>query len=517
VQTQFLFGGDFSERKAEHEQTVVNLEVERPFGDKLNGELLVTYADAGTDATGFFDGAILGVGPFLEREDTSSADITAKVDGELARFRSGALMFALGAGYSEDEYAEFSDFSAANGSAPSGVLLDRNTTYAFAELLLPIVSPEQNVSGIRRLEFSLAGRYTDYSDFGDDASPKIGVLWSPVSPLTIRGTLGESFKAPFLTEKNPSGGQNAFFPQAALGFPDIWTPDDSAVILFAQGPGNPVLQAENAKTVTFGFDFDFLGGDISATYFDIEYTDRIAEPDSTGGFTVLGNPQGFPDLFNMNPTLEEVSALLAATENFLNLTGIDIGDPAAVHAATTALFDNRIRNLSISELNGLDLSVEYTTTVSAGDLSFGAKASKVFEFEERITRNAATLSRVDTVLFPADLKGRAYVGFQKDRWYARLNVNYVDDYDNPFDAANPTVDDWTTVDLLFSYEFPTDGNGMRDGVRLDFTIQNTLDEDPPFLPVSPTTNTGILNPTGFDPANANPIGRYIDFKISKRW
>ncbi|MGH8194156.1 MAG: TonB-dependent receptor domain-containing protein, partial [Woeseiaceae bacterium] len=288
AQAQFLFGGDFRAQETEQQQKLLNLAVKRPFGPKLNGELLVTYADAQADASGFLDGAIVGVGPFLAQEDTSSVDITTKLDGELARFPSGALMFAVGAGHSKDEFREFRDFSAANGSAQSRISLDRDTTYAFAELLLPIASPEQEVSGIRRLELSLAARYTDYSDFGDDTSPKIGVLWSPVEQLRIRGTFGESFKAPFLFQKNPGGGQNALFPPTALGFPDIWTPDGSAIVLFAQGPGNPSLQAENAETATLGFDLDFSRASVTATYFNIEYTDRIAEPDPTAGFAVLG-------------------------------------------------------------------------------------------------------------------------------------------------------------------------------------------------------------------------------------
>ncbi|MGH8195881.1 MAG: hypothetical protein ACREQ8_16010, partial [Woeseiaceae bacterium] len=232
---------------------------------------------------------------------------------------------------------------------------------------------------------------------------------------------------------------------------------------------------------------------------------------------VLGNPQGFPDLLDLNPGLEAITALLSSTENFLNLTGIDITDAAAVHAATTVFFDNRIQNLSISEMDGLDLGVDYSKKVSAGELSLGVRASKIFNFEERISTNAVPVSLVDTVLFPADLKGRSYVGFHNDQWNARINLNYVDDYDNPFDPANPTIDKWTTVDLHISYEFRADGEGFTDGVRLGFSIQNVLDEDPPFLPVSPTTNTGILNPTGFDPANANPIGRFVSFQISKRW
>lgn len=514
VQTQFLFGGDFSRRASDHEQTLLNLEAERALGRTVSGSVLVTYAKVDTDAEGFFDGTVLGVGPFFVQEESSNFDITGKVDGELTK---SGVMFALGVGYSEQAYEEFRDFSAANGSAPSDLALERSTTYGFGELMLPLVSPERGIKLVSRLELSFAARYTDYSDFGSDVSPKVGVLWSPTRFLKIRGTFGEAFRAPFLFQKNPNGGQNALFPQASLGFPDIWTPDDSAVVLFAQGPGNPSLQAENAETMTVGFDLELSSVRVSATYFDLDYTDRIAEPDPTGGFTVLGQPQNFPDLLNLDPSLAEITALLSVTENFLNLTGIDISDPGAVHAATTVFFDNRIRNLSITELSAVDFALDLTTRTRVGDLNFGVKASKILAYEERVSPSAIPVSLVDTVLFPADLKGRAFIGLQSNSWSARMQLNYVDDYDNPFDPDHPSIGAWTTVDLNLAYEFPADAGGFTRDLRVALGIQNVLDRDPPFLPISPTTNTGILNPTGFDPANADPIGRFISLRISKGW
>lgn len=510
-------GENFSESTTDHKQTIANLTVERPIGEDLHAALFLTYADAVSDSEGTRNGSVVGHGPFFTNHQSSTFDVTAKVDGELVTFQSGAVKFALGIGYLEDEYSKLRDFSVPTGAAPSVAALDRHSKYAFAELHAPVVSPNQEVPGIRRLELNLAARYTNYSDFGNDISPKVGVLWAPVAPLRIRGTLGESFKAPFLFQTDPNGGVNALAPVSALGTPDIWSPDRSSIILFAGGPGNPNLGPERAETSTFGFDVDLSNLTLSATLFRITYEDRIAEPDSQGGSIALGNPQAFPDFFNTDPTLEEITALLGATENFLNLTAVNINDPAAVHAATTVLLDNRIRNLFVSRMEGLDFSVDYTAEVFTGTFSVGVNATKLFEFEEQTGVNAAPVTKVDTVLFPADLDARGYVGFQKERWNARLNINYVDEYKNPFSTANSTVAAWTTLDLLLSYAFPTNEAGILNDVRLTLTIQNALDEDPPFLPVGATSDISIINPVGFDPANANPLGRYINLQISKRW
>lgn len=516
AQTLTQFGGDdFRVRDRKHEQTVLNLAIERSFGEKVNAALLATYADTSADTNGFSDGPSIGLGSFFESEDTSTLDVTVKVDGELARFRNGALMFALGAGYTTEEFEEVRDFSKTSGFT-SEIALDRETKYAFAELLVPIASSEQNISGVRRLELSLSARYTNYSDFGDDTSPKVGVLWAPTERLKFRGTFGESFKAPFLPQLNPVGGFYFLFPTSVFTFVnDIWSTDNSSTVLFSTTGTTPGLGAEEAETYTFGFDVELSGLAVSATYFNIDYTDRIAQPDP-GSTASLISPQGFSDIYNLNPTLEQITEVLAGGTG-VNLTGLDIDDPAAVLAGITVYGDNRTQNLSISEVDGFDLRVDYTTEIPAGVLNFGVNATKMISFDDRIFASAAPITRIDTVLFPADLKARGYVGFGKDRWNARLNVNYVDQYDNPFSATNPTIDDWSTVDLLFSYEFPSHDDDLSDGVRLGLTVKNAFDEDPPFLPVGTSSDFSIINAVGFDPANANPLGRFISVQVSKSW
>ena len=504
------------EDSVDHEQTVVNLEVARSTSKKLNAALLLTYADATsnqqTNRTEFSAGTS---GQTFRDEETATFDATLKFYGTLATMRSGDVRYAIGAGHSQDEYSRLLDTTAFGGRTVV-TALDRSTRYAFSELLIPAVSASQNINGVRRLELTLAARYTHYSDFGDNASPKVGILWSPSEPLIIRGTFGESFKAPFLTQLDPNLGSFVLFRPVTLGLPDIWTQDDSAVVLMAHGPGNPMIGSEKARTYTLGFDLDLSGFAVSATYFDINYTDRIATPDPSGGFAAVENPQEFPELFELDPTFDQISQVVMSSIA-TNLTEIDASNPAAVHAATTAFMDNRVKNLSVTEMDGLDFSASYTTELWASELSLGIYASKIFGFVERITPRAAPLSHVDTVLFPTDLKGRTYLGLQKDRWNARLNVNYVDEYSNPFDAENPSVDDWVTLDLLLSYETATDISGLLKGLRIGLGVQNVLDEDPPFVTIGTTAGTSILEPVGFDPANANPIGRFVRLQISKRW
>lgn len=257
AQNQTQFGAeDLLTNQSDHKQVIANLKIDSSFAETISASLLMTYADASLESKSFADGPNIGVGPSNRNEDTNSLDITAIVDGELARFLSGVLKFALGAGYNEDEFASDSS-STRNGIVDaSSSKFDRSTKYAFAELLVPIVSSEQNISGIRRLELSLAARYTNYSDFGDATSPKVGLLWSPVESLKIRGSFGESFKAPFLRDLDPNRATFLLFPISVFGgaVPDIWSTDNSTVMMFANGAGNPSLGPEESETQSIGFD-----------------------------------------------------------------------------------------------------------------------------------------------------------------------------------------------------------------------------------------------------------------------
>ena len=69
--------------------------------------------------------------------------------------------------------------------------------------------------GIRTLSLSLAARKDHYSDVGSTSNPKVGVTWQPVESLGIRGSYGESFRAPVLTQIRgfTNGGRGGLFVQ----------------------------------------------------------------------------------------------------------------------------------------------------------------------------------------------------------------------------------------------------------------------------------------------------------------
>ncbi|MGD8358187.1 MAG: TonB-dependent receptor [Lysobacterales bacterium] len=66
---------------------------------------------------------------------------------------------------------------------------DRTVKALYFESLLPVTP---------NLEVSLAGRYDDYSDWGDNFAPKVSVRWRIADQLVLRASHGRGFRAPEL-------------------------------------------------------------------------------------------------------------------------------------------------------------------------------------------------------------------------------------------------------------------------------------------------------------------------------
>src|SRR5690606_18481023 len=116
---------------------------------------------------------------------------TASVD--LWQMSGGTAGVAFGVEFRDDEYADIYDTLQSSGqivgSAGNSAAGGRSVKAAFAELLLPVWDT---------VEISLAARYDDYSDYGNDTSPKLAVRWQPLDTLTLRASVGQGFRAPTL-------------------------------------------------------------------------------------------------------------------------------------------------------------------------------------------------------------------------------------------------------------------------------------------------------------------------------
>jgi outer membrane receptor protein involved in Fe transport len=504
------------------ETLFANLGIDYEISDALNASLTASYSkvDVDADTTNLrFNRNPQTYTTTIRDTHHAALDLTVKVDGSLLTLPGGVVRFSLGAGLLDEQYSGRSVFLRTITGE-----LGRETTYAFGEVFVPILRESQGVPFLEQLELSLAARYTDYNDtsspalgrdFGDGLDPKIGLLWAPISSLRFRATYGTSFRAPTLSQLDPSSTSTLLVGNLRVPAPS--GPLSTVFQVSARPDSN--LAPETARTFTAGFDLHAAARRnfrVSATYYKIDYEDRIAPAFVRSD--LLANPGAYPDAFYRPPSAEFIEGILRETTNVSNNTGVSLADPAAAAAIffanpTFFIFDQRLRNLSLSRQDGFDILISDAFDIANSRFDFGVQMTRILDYQQQNSVNTPAITAVDTLEQPTDLRGRLFAGLSRGGAQGVLSVNYVDDYDNPAPPSgiSSEVESWTTVDLNFSFEFGASGH-LLDGARMSLSVQNLMDEDPPFAERSSAGEN-----LGYDSANANPLGRLVVLGLTKKW
>lgn len=461
--------------------------------DEWQAEIVGLYSITTSD--------VLQTFPTLNRTTTTKNEnetlsIEGKVDGPVISLPGGDLRLAAGAGYRNEKFAD--------GSAvgvPDLLEQERDVSFLFGELFVPIVGDGNSRPGIERLELTLAGRFEDYSDFGSTSNPKIGLLWSPTDGFVARSTFSTSFRAPRLPELSP--GQNIAF------YTDVVDPlsmSGSNLSLFLIGLST-VLEPEEAETFTVGLDLNppaIPGFSASVTYFDINYTDRIATPTASNA-TALVNPL-FEPLIQRDPSLADIDATLAELDTLVNFSGLSDAD---ARTNTGVIIDRRLANFAVTKVDGLDFNLGYQFDTTIGTIALNTSGSYLFNFDERIFQNAPDVSVLNTYLNPIDLRLRNSITWSHDGWSSAIFVNHAASYTDDSNVPERAINSFNTVDFTLAYNTGDISDSILSNTRFAFSATNLFDEDPPFVDQFRDVN--------FDPANASPIGRFLAFQITKAW
>lgn len=448
---------------------------------------------------------------FRFASDIWTAD--AVLSGTVLELPGGPLKLALGGQYREE------------GFASTNLITDtvsreaqRDVLAAFGEVLIPVIAPDNAVPGVNRLEVNVSGRLDDYSDFGSTVNPKVGVLWSPVERLKVRGSYSTSFNPAPIGQPTNSGvvAWNSAFVFPLLGI----TPADPSLvdIVFLSLSGiDPNLAPEKSRAFTAGVDFEHQWNKhdmtLSVTRFDIDFDDRLGTtpiPDATfGSFGVpnqaFNDPSAFPEgIVIFNPTLAQINSILESADTILANTPPTTGDPLDAFLIERT---NVTTNLSRSIVSGFDFSAAYSFESTIGRLQLGLDGTFLTEFEQQAASSTPIVSLLNTQFNPVDLRLRGRAGYSKDGLAANLFVNYVDGYrvDNTPGAAS--IGSWTTVDFNMSYDVP-----LLNDTIFRLSVINLLDQDPPSAP-----EVSGFQLTGYDPTNASPLGRFVAFEVTKRF
>ena len=136
--------------------------------------------------------------------DSSSNTISlasANITGDLFDGWAGPVSFAAGVEYREYEGEYQPDPLTVAGEyngVPSGPSRgEYDVREAYAEFLVPLM--KDGWLG-KSLDLSLAGRWSDYSNFGGTNTGKVGLRWQVTDEFLLRGSFAEGFRAPSIGE-----------------------------------------------------------------------------------------------------------------------------------------------------------------------------------------------------------------------------------------------------------------------------------------------------------------------------
>jgi len=430
---------------------------------------------------------------FDERAKSQILSVDAKLDGRSFSLPAGDVRYAIGAQFRR-EGLDYTDQLATSEFDPS-----REVGAVFAEFRVPLIGPLTRSSSALRLELTVADRLERYNEFGFTNNPQLGLIWRPFAELKARATYGTSFRAPLLSDLNPVP-----FEVVPLPEPDPTTGGlTNTLSVFG---GNPNLQPEKARTWTVGLDYSSRSAPefrVGATYYDIRFTDVVTDPEFSVNILDVLSEEAIlgTSIIQRNPSAARVQQL-AAGPGYINLFDIDL-------ATIGAVFDSRKHNLSIESTRGLDLDSSWSVRSALGNIELGLTGTYVFRFDTQFTRNAPTVSILNTSYNPVDLRLRGRAVLQCRSLTFASFVNFINSYQEDDIAGVREIPTWTTVDATVKYRFNSEHGPLADSAVL-LSVTNLLDRAPPFVP---NPQFGI----NFDGANANAVGRFLAIQLSKRW
>lgn len=448
------------------------------------------------------------------RSDLSSGDLL--LSGEVFSLPGGPVRAAVGGHIRREEFV--------NESLRSGI--DRQDTRdvlaAFAELHVPFIGPGNARPGLERLELNLSGRLDEYSDFGDTANPKVGLLWSPAEGLNLRSSYSTSFSPPPLGRTGDLSRSATVLPfsllRALLG--GVASPDPSLDgVDYLQAGGTAAdLDPETSESWTVGLDHEGQlgrhGWSLRSTWYDIDFEGRLSatpmpqnQLPAFAPFIAFSDPSALPPgtvLFFPDP--EEIGAFVAS----LSQPPLFIGGASGLGNIGIINQAGIVRNLSSTQTSGIDIDLGYTFDADFGLLSAGLNVNRILDFRQQASVTTQPVETLSTLLNPVDLRLRGRLGLTLDDFSANLFVHHTDQYKTDTTPTATDIDAWTTVDVSMSYKFGDGRSSLLSGARISLSVTNLFDEPPPQTP-----SIGTVRIAGFDPTNASPLMRFMALEISK--
>ena len=419
---------------------------------------------------------ILDVARYSATNETN--DIVASISGEAFDLPAGPVSLALGGEYRDGSldfngngdpnfppaYTGLRTPRSADAAAQQFYFLNIGRTSGsvkvyegFGELAVPIVKSDAGF--IRALDVNGAMRYTHYSTSGSVTTWKVGAtmdLGGALDGVRLRATRSRDIRAPFL---------NDLFLGQSVAQGNVTDPhtNTSGGAVIVSG-GNPNLDPEEGNTFTAGVVYQptYLPGfSVSLDYWKIKLTDAIG---TQGANAILADCEA-------SNGLADVCDLIVRPLPFDNRT--------PENRPTSIL--NLPQNLASQTKEGIDLDLNYRSSLGAGDFSVGVFATYIFKDITQSAPNSVPFDSAGEAISP-HFSANINLNYSTDTWGLFINERVIGPHGRATAAgqvfAEPDVKTVFYTNATFTYKLPVAGNSQD----LFLTVSNLFDRAPPLQP-----------------------------------
>ena len=430
------------------------------------------------------------------------------VAGDAMDMAYGPLGVAVGIQYRQDETTvdngdelNWNNFKFVYGAADWEN--DYSSYSIFTEIQAPLLS---------WLNVNVSGRFESYDELDAETfDPKIGLVAQPTDEITLRASLGTSYRVGSLLQTGGSqttllNSTDAFSGTGGLAFRPTLT------------DGNPGLDPEEATVLNLGFVWTPLGPldglRIAADYYSYEYDNLIAR-EGHQYLIDLDNSLRCPGGNNSDPAAGPLCGTSDQNgDGLVEVYSIGAGIPdKVIRSASGSLLRTQASyfNAPSLETSGIDLEASYSWDMGGiGMLSSKLGLSYTLDYDITLedgtavdgvgSRNAGNAIGRPLPQYKANL----VLGWLRGGHSAFVTVRHVDEYED--DVAQSalrgayigfaeTIESMTTIDLQYELDLPVPGLESASSA-LTLGAKNVANEAPPLVNVDGAYDYYTHDPRG---------------------
>lgn len=421
-------------------------------------------------------------------------------EGPLFELPGGQARLAFGAGLRDTKLSiNLVDVASGISSTLKDFTVDRQTRFGFAELSLPIVSPRNDLAFVERLTVTGAVRYESTDRAGKVATPKVGIIFAPVSDVALKFSWGKSFKAPTLYQ---AGQPRIGYSQngATDYFPPSPTP---GAVLYLSG-GNPNLKPERATnwTTTVTITPSFLTRlRIDASYFHIMYRNRVVTP-IPSNYSVAFNPI-YSNYVLLNPSSAQVRSALSDVPVVYDYGGGDVNI-----GPVGSIITNYLQNAARQQIQGVDVTADYALPIDESNVVHFNGSASYLQSEQQIGPQQSTVPLAGTIFHPPHWRANASLELQRSDLSLTGVFTYIGGLTDNRIPPSASVGSFRSFDLI-ARTAPSERHGILHGVAINLSLLNVFNAKPPYIRT--TSSIGYH----YDSTNFPTVGRFVSLSISK--